>query len=165
MPAAVFLGLLLPGLQAAPVLAGEAEASEESVAADVVPSASEDGTCVESSTVLCLHESRYEVTLEFTANGETQPARVARPRTSDSGLFYFFAPNNWEMLLKVLDGCTTNNHHWVFAASATDVGLNLMVRDTTRSDIQPKVYTKDPGDPAPAITDVGAFPGACEASS
>ncbi len=161
VPAVVFLGLLLPGLQAAPLVAGEAEASEESAAADAVPSAS--GTCVESSTVLCLQEDRYEVTLEFTANDDTQSARVARPRTSDSGLFYFFEPNNWEMLLKVLDGCGVNEHHWVFAASATDVGLNLTVRDTTSG--ESKTYTKDPGEPAPAITDVGAFPNACEASS
>lgn len=164
-PTAVF-GLLVLAWHGVALYAGEAEVPEGASPADAVSSVSEGGACVESSTVLCLHEGRYEVTLEFTTSEETAPARVARPRTSDSGLFYFFAPNNWEMLLKVLDGCSTNNHHWVFAASATDVGLNLMVRDTTMAEGESgsmKMYTKDPGDPAPAITDVAAFPDACEA--
>ena len=136
------------------------------IAAGPVSAADDDHAgdhCVESATVLCLHDGRYEVTLEFTTSEETAPAKVARPRTSDSGLFYFFAPNNWEMLLKVLDGCGVNQHHWVFAASATDVGLELMVRDTMSG--ASKTYTKDPGEPAPAITDVGAFPEACSAAS
>ncbi|MYF04651.1 MAG: hypothetical protein F4230_06620 [Holophagales bacterium] len=96
--------------------------------------ASGTGACIESDTVLCLHEGRYEVMVEFAANGETMSAKVARPRTRDSGLFYFFEPNNWEMLLKVLDGCGENQHHWVFAATASDVGIRLVVRDTTLPD-------------------------------
>lgn len=156
------VGLSMLGLHAEPVRAGEAEVPERAGAADSVSSQSEDG-CVESATTLCLQEGRYEVKVDFTANGETMPARVARPRTEDSGLFYFFEPNNWEMLLKVLDGCGVNQHHWVFAASATDVGLNLVVRDTTND--ASKTYTKAPGEPAPAITDVGAFPDACGATS
>ncbi|MXX75075.1 MAG: hypothetical protein F4210_15590 [Holophagales bacterium] len=156
------VGLSLLGLHVEPVRAGEAEVPEPAGAAGSVSSPSEDG-CVESATTLCLQEGRYEVTVDFTANGETMPAKVARPRTDDSGLFYFFAPNNWEMLLKVLDGCGVNQHHWVFAASATDVGLNLTVRDTMSA--ASKTYIKDPGEPAPAITDVGAFPDACAATS
>ena len=161
--AALAFGVFMLGLYVVPVSGGEAEVPEGASAAEAVLSASEEGGCIESSTVLCLHDGRYEVTLEFTTSEETAAARVARPRTSDSGLFYFFAPNNWEMLLKVLDGCGVNQHHWVFAASATDVGLNLTVRDTTSE--ASKTYTKEPGEPAPAITDVGAFPDACEASS
>ena len=45
-------------------------------------------------------------------------------------LFYFFDPANWEMLVKVLDGCEINNHFWVFAAAATDVEYTLTVTDT-----------------------------------
>ena len=185
-------GLLLAGLFMAPVHAGEAEVPERAGAAGSVAVASEDG-CVESATTLCLQEGRYEVTVEFTANGETMPARVARPRTEDSGLFYFFEPNNWEMLLKVLDGCGVNQHHWVFAATASDVGIRLVVRDTTLPDqsadgtmiVNSRTYdfppiTRRPQGPDesdedyaqnvlakghPALTEVGAFPDACPASS
>ncbi len=150
-------------LLAVPLQAGEANEPASEAAAEVVVSETEHGGCVEnaSKTVMCLRDGRYEVTLEWAhPSGETGPAKVARPRTSESGLFYFFNYNNWEVLLKVLDGCTTNGHHWVYAASATDRGLNLVVRDTVTQ--QSKTYFKDPGDPAPAITDSGAFPDACE---
>ena len=152
----VVVGVLLLGQVGTPLHAGEAE-----IPADTAAETDEDAGCVGSGTVLCLLEDRYEVTLQYVTSTETAAAKVARPRTSDSGLFYFFDPNNWEMLLKVLDGCDTNEHHWVFAASATDMGLNLVVRDTTTG--ASKTYVKAPGDPAPAITDVGAFPEGCAA--
>ena len=82
-----------------------------------------------------------------------------RPRTADSGLFYFFEPGNWGMLVKVLDGCGFNGHHWVLAASATDVGVNLTVRDTETEALHQ--YRKDPGSPVPAVIDIGAFPDGC----
>ena len=188
---AAVVGLLLLGLHAEPVHAGEAEATERVPAS--VPAASEDAACVASDTVLCLHEGRYEVTVEFTANDETMPARVARPRTDDSGLFYFFDPTNWEMLLKVLDGCGVNQHHWVFAATASDVGIELVVRDTTlpntnddgTMNVNSRTYSFPPVERRPqradesdedyarevlakghkALTEVGAFPDACPATS
>ena len=51
--------------------------------------------------------------------------------TKDSGLFRFFDADNWEMLVKVLDGCTINGHHWVYGASTTDLGYSIVVTDTT----------------------------------
>lgn len=128
----------------------------------VVASAEEDEACTDSTTVMCLLGGRYAVTIDYsTKNGDGGSAKVARPRTADSGLFYFFSPNNWEVLIKVLDGCPINEHHWVYAASATDVGLRFVIRDTV-TDME-KVYTKDPGEAARAITDAGAFPMGCEA--
>lgn len=159
LAAAAALGLFGMAVFAGSLHAGEAEAADVGALAGVEEATDGGAPCVASETVMCLQEGRYAVTVDFTANGETKPAKVARPRTDDSGLFYFFQPNNWEMLLKVLDGCGVNQHHWVFAASATDVGLHLVVRDTT-SDAS-KTYTKEPGEAAPAITDVGAFPDAC----
>ncbi len=155
-----FLLLLFAG----PLLAGESEAlatEPEAETEDVVSLNAEDDGCVETDTVMCLQDGRYAVTIEWeTLSGESGSARVARPRTSDSGLFYFFNYNNWEVLLKVLDGCAVNQHHWVYAASATDLGINMVVRDTVTN--QEKVYFKEAGTPAPATTDSGAFPDSCE---
>ncbi len=152
-------------LLAVPLQAGEAKVPAAAAASEIVASDnSESGGCVESSTVMCLQDGRYEATLEWMkSDGEVGSAKVARPRTRDSGLFYFFSYNNWEVLLKVLDGCAVNRHHWVYAASATDLGLNMVVRDTVTG--QEKVYFKGPGPPAPATTDSGAFPDGCEAPS
>ncbi len=51
--------------------------------------------------------------------------RLVEPPTSDSALFYFFCTDNWELLVKVLDGCAINGHLWVYAAASTDVGYTL----------------------------------------
>ena len=111
--------------------------------------ASAEGGCTESATTLCLLDGRYAVSVSWSTlaaageeSGEEGPGRVLRPRTSDSGLFYFFARNNWEMLVKVLDACEGYGHHWVFAASATDLGLDLVVRDTVTGEV--KNYVKEP---------------------
>ena len=120
------------------------------------------GSCEPNAETLCLQDGRYEVRVEWrTVGGESGAGKAAGAGTADSGLFYFFEADNWEILVKVLDGCTVNGHHWVFAASATDLGLDLTVRDT-QTGKAPRHYTKDPGEPAPAITDVAAFPEGCQ---
>ena len=73
----------------------------------------------------------------------------------DSGLFYFFSLKNWEVLVKVLDGCDITGHFWVFAASATDVGYTLSVTDTANGTV--KEYRNPIGQIAPALTDTSAF--------
>lgn len=98
-----------------------------------------------------------------TLNGEEGMAGVLRPRTDNSGLFCFFSSDNWEMLVKVLDGCGYNGRHWVFAASATDAGLDLRVRDTVTGMV--KNDTREPGEPASALADVNAFPDGCQPQS
>ena len=97
-----------------------------------------------------------------TLDGWTGDASVVHAGTDDSGLFRFFSSSNWEVLVKVLDGCEQNGNVWVFAASTTDLGYEIRVVDTAanggRSEM---VYRNEPGRAAPAITDVTAFPDAC----
>ena len=75
--------------------------------------------------------------------------------SADSGLFWFFQPDNWEMTVKVLDGCGLNSHFWVFASATTDVEYTLRVTDTETG--LTKEYTTPLGTAAPAITDTEAF--------
>ena len=63
------------------------------------------------------------------------------------------------MLVKVLDGCGVNDHHWVYAAAATDLGLDIAVKDTATG--SEWTYSKEPGAPAPAITANDAFADSC----
>ena len=119
------------------------------------------GGCVDGASSLCLQDGRYEVRVRWsTLDGKEDLAKAVGPRTSDSGLFYFYDPGNWEMLVKVLDGCAFNGHHWVYAASATDLGLDLEVRDTVTGEVHR--YRKDPGEPAPAVVASGAFSRSCQ---
>ncbi len=125
-----------------------------------VRSAAESGDCTPAAGTLCLQDGRYAVSVDWTnREGDTGKGSVAPPRADDSGLFWFFSETNWELLVKVLDACTSNGHHWVFAASATDVGFDLQVRDTVTGQV--KRYTHTAGAPARALADVTAFPDAC----
>jgi len=121
-----------------------------------------EGACVDTPTSLCLQDGRFERTIGWsTAAGEVGSGRVVpSAQATDSGLFYFFDSGNWEVLAKVLDGCAVNGHHWVFLASATDVGLDVTVRDVEAGAM--RHYRKDAGRPAAAVTDVGAFPDSCK---
>lgn len=103
---------------------------------------------------VCLMDGRFEV--EVTATTSTGVFRGHRAAGSaDSGVFTFFSSDNWEVLVKVLDGCAINGQRWVFAAAATDVGFTLRVIDRTSG--AEKVYTNSFGEPAVAVTDTAAF--------
>ncbi len=147
-----------------PPAGGDPVAADGAVAALLpavtVPSAAETGSCTPAAGTLCLQDGRYAVSVDWTnREGETGKGSVAPPRADDSGLFWFFSEANWELLVKVLDACTSNRHHWVFAASATDVGFDLQVRDTVTGQV--RRYTHTAGAPARALADVTAFPDAC----
>ena len=119
-----------------------------------------ESSCVASSETLCLHGDRYEVRVEWRAgDGATGSAQVVPEATEDSGLFQFFDADNWEILIKVLDGCAVNGHYWVYGASTTDLGYVIRVTDTATGEIQE--YRNEPGRPAAAITDAKAFPNSC----
>ncbi|HVS14443.1 MAG TPA: PKD domain-containing protein [Thermoanaerobaculia bacterium] len=122
-----------------------------------------DGSCVPGPDTLCLRNRRFEVRIELTGLAETTFANVVTGQTGDSGLFWFFDPTNWEVLVKVLDGCQVTGKFWVFAASTTDQGYILTVTDTSpEHDGQSVQYVNAAGNPAPAITDTDAL-AVCEA--
>lgn len=106
---------------------------------------------------LCLGEDRFAVTVGF-FDPRRQGWTSARPRpfSRDTGFFTFFDETNVEIMVKVLDACGVNRHHWVFAGGATDLGIRMTVLDnaTERS----AGYETVGGRPFRAITDLGAFP-------
>ncbi len=114
------------------------------------------GSCVADEETLCLQDSRYAVTVAWwTGAGESGAGSVVHAGTNDSGLFTFFSRENWEVLIKVLDGCALNGRVWVYGASTTDLGYTIRVADTVTGTV--KEYRNEPGLPAPAITDATAF--------
>lgn len=126
----------------------------------LVEAADPAGDCEADAETLCLRDSRYRVRVSWrTASGESGPGVVVRAGTNDSGLFRFFGPDNWEALIKVLDGCALNGHVWVFGASTTDLGYRIEIADTATG--VTREYENEPGRAAPAITDLRAFAGDC----
>ncbi|RMH17084.1 MAG: hypothetical protein D6696_16660 [Acidobacteria bacterium] len=115
------------------------------------------GACVPSPTSMCLNQGRFIVELDFRfRNGTTGAAQVVDGGTVDSGLFFFTNPDNWEMLVKVLDNCSgPTNRLWVFAAATTNVEYTLRVTDAETGTV--KEYFNPLGNRAAAITDTDAF--------
>ncbi len=114
------------------------------------------GACIPDATHICLLD-RFRVSLEWEDfQNVTRDALRVGFGTSDSGLFYFLDPNNWELLVKMVDACSSEfNSFWVFAAATTNVGYTLTVEDTQSSEV--KTYSNPLGVSAPAVTDTAAF--------
>ncbi len=127
----------------------------------LVEAAAPLGTCEADAETRCLQDSRYAVAVEWRkSDGTTGAGSVVHAGTNDSGLFTFFNRENWEILIKVLDGCAVNGHVWVYGASTTDLGYTIRVTDTVTGAV--KEYRNEPGQPAPAITDATAFLEGCQ---
>ncbi|MEM8959953.1 MAG: trypsin-like peptidase domain-containing protein [Acidobacteriota bacterium] len=113
-------------------------------------------TCTPDADTMCLRDGRFLIEVTYSDfDGNVDAAQVANAGTSDSGLFWFFQPDNWELLVKVLDGCGVNGNYWVFAAGTTNVGWLLEITDLDNGTRW--TGTNPLGQPAPAITDTNAF--------
>ncbi|MEL7060742.1 MAG: right-handed parallel beta-helix repeat-containing protein [Acidobacteriota bacterium] len=122
-----------------------------------VPDLDSVALCESSATSLCLRDDRFEVQVtsrDFV--GMERPGNVVPFGTSDSGLFSFFNPDNWEVLVKVLDGCPITGNFWVFAAATTNVEYTLTVTDRVAG--VSTSYFNPLGVSSPAITDTFALP-------
>ena len=112
------------------------------------------GACEADDWTLCLEGGRFAVRARWeTADGSG--AAKGRPRTPDTGLYWFFGSNNLEMMVKVLDGCAFNGHRWVYAGGLTDVGVTLTVTDTETGEV--RAYENPASTPFQPIQDAKAF--------
>lgn len=109
--------------------------------------------CVEDDDTLCL-DGRFAVEATWkdfdgnTGNGMTVPLTV------ETGAFWFFGPDNLELMLKVLDGRQINDHFWVFYGALSNVEYTITVTDTVT--LKQRVYMNPLGNFA-SIADVEAF--------
>lgn len=113
--------------------------------------------CVPDAETLCLgQDGRFGLTVTWRdQNGNTGTGKSVDIGKRDSGLFFFFGENNIEMLAKVLNGCRSTNHYWVFFAATTNVEFTLTVVDTQAG--VSKQYKNKLGNSADAVTDTSAF--------
>lgn len=120
-------------------------------------SGSGGGPCVPGPDTACLLGSRFKVEVEWTDfSSVTRDAHVASAGTSDTALFYWTNPNNWELLIKGINACSLNNKFWIYFAAATNVGYRVTVTDTQAGG-SPKIYTNALGNLAQATNDINAF--------
>ena len=109
--------------------------------------------CSFGGAALCL-ANRFSVTARFQTAGGSSPAHPVA-MTKESGYFWFFGPDNAEVVVKVVDACGFTNNFWFFASGMTDVGVELVVRDTKTGAVHR--YTSPAGTAFAPIQDTGAF--------
>ncbi|MEM1182024.1 MAG: spondin domain-containing protein [Acidobacteriota bacterium] len=104
-----------------------------------------------------LAEGRFKITATYRdfelARGDGQPVGLTR----DTGFFWFFSPQNLEVVVKVVDGCGFNNHFWLFASGLTNVEVELRIEDTLTGQVN--TYSNNLGNAFQPIQDTTAFNG------
>ncbi|HWJ54728.1 MAG TPA: Calx-beta domain-containing protein, partial [Vicinamibacterales bacterium] len=132
---------------------GNSAFSEEIIATtDTTPA-----PCVSDFRTLCLSGGRFSATIDWrTESGPGQAGEVPLPANPDSGLFFFFAPENIEALVKIVNACSfTTPRFWVFMAATTNVEFTVQVTDVTTGKM--RTYFNPLGRAAPPVQDTDAF--------
>lgn len=110
--------------------------------------------CAGGPETLCVQNGRFQVEVDWRTNTGTGRGQAAN-LTNETGYFWFFSPNNIELVLKVLDGRLINQHWWIFYGALSDVEYTVTVTDTTNNAV--KVYRNVQGNLA-SVGDTFAFP-------
>lgn len=106
-------------------------------------------------TTLCVGSDRFKIQVAWAALHEgTQGNGTAISQTVDTGAFWFFSSTNLELVIKVLDARTINNHFWVFYGALTNVEYTITITDTLTGAV--KTYS-NPQDTQASVSDTAAF--------
>lgn len=110
--------------------------------------------CVEDGDTLCLHEGRFRVEARWETVDRGDRAEGVS-LNNDTGDFWFFSPDNVELMVKVLDGCAFNERYWVYAGGLTDVKVIMTVIDSETG--VAATYYNPPGTPFVPVGDTKSF--------
>jgi hypothetical protein len=142
----------LGAFEAKTVVASPAAAPRTS--ARIEPAAATGG-CTPGAQRLCLQVGRFAVTAAWKDfSGKSGAGTAVALTGGDTGYFWFFAPTNVEVILKVLDGRALNGKFWVFYGALSNVSYTLTVTDTQTGVVQ--TY-RNPLGQFGSVADTGAF--------
>ena len=102
-------------------------------------------------TRACLEDERFAVTMDWDS-GQGSGTGFVFQFSSNHALFIFQGD---EALVRLIDGCTTNNNFWVYVAAPTFSEYTLRVTDTDTG--QTRTYENSLGQAAQPVTDTSAF--------
>lgn len=120
------------------------------------PSSSPAERCTRTATTGCVTGGRFKVEAEYRTAQNPMKAASIGDLGSDTAYLTFFREGNAEALVKVLDGCAINGHHWVFIGGLTNIEANIRVTDTVTG--QSKTYSNPAGNAFRPVQDVRALP-------
>lgn len=117
--------------------------------------------CAPDAWTLCLKGGRFRVRVTWSGADNVSHSGLGAPfLAGDSGLFWFFAPDNLELLVKLIDACggsrSGSGRFWIFAGPATSLQYVLTVTDTRTGRV--RVYFHPRGTPSVSVMDTDAFP-------
>jgi hypothetical protein len=116
----------------------------------------DDPVCTPSATSLCQNGNRFEVSAEYRVPSQGLSGYgVGGPITPDTGHFYFFTPNNIELVVKSLNGSAFNNSYWFFYGALSDVEYDITVRDVWSGRVR---RYENPRGTLASVGDTSAFP-------
>jgi hypothetical protein len=113
--------------------------------------------CAPDPEHVCLSGGRFQVSAHWQTLTEAGHAKAVT-LTEDTGYFWFFSPQNVEVVFKIVNGCQLNSFYWFFAGGLTDVGVVFTIVDTKTGAM--KQYTNIRGYAFLPIQDTIAF-GTC----
>ena len=91
--------------------------------------ASAPATCVASSGDLCLLDNRFQVSVDWAAQGMTGTGTAAA-LSDQTGTFAFFDPQAIDLVVKVIDGRALTGEFWFFYGALSDVAYTITLTDT-----------------------------------
>ena len=112
------------------------------------------GGCAAGGASLCLLDDRFRVEVSWRDFEGNEGIGTAEQLTNESGHFWFFAAENIELAVKILDGRPINGHFWLFYASLSNVEFTVRVFDEAGQLL--KTYTNPPGTFA-SVADTGSL--------
>jgi photosystem II stability/assembly factor-like uncharacterized protein len=112
-----------------------------------------NGDCVLSQTVACAGQ-RFSVSVTWSSGAGVVEQAYPVVVTANSAGFWFFSPDNVELVIKVLDGTQVNGKWWVFYGALSNVEYTITVTDTQTGAV--KTYFNPQGNLA-SIADTEAF--------
>lgn len=87
------------------------------------------------TTTLTLGEGRFEVEVDWEdfegSTGDGIPQQI----TDASGVFTFFGPANYELIVKIFDGASSNGFYWLFYGATTTIEYNIVVTDLCTGEV------------------------------
>lgn len=119
-----------------------------------------DGSIPTDGTVAEFRNGRFRVSGVWRAQTgpgtyNTGTMKYTPLGSGESGVLWTENPNDWVVLLKVLNGCQINNKFWVFYAATTNIEFTITVVDTFTN--VTKTYSNPINTPAAPVTDTQAF--------
>ena len=135
----------------APPAQARTESARPTGASPTAPGAA----CTANANALCLNGGRFQVRVAWRVPSQgTSGIAQATPLTGDTGHFWFFTPNNIELIVKVVDGRSLNGRFWVFSGALSNVEYTITVTDTLTGQV--RTYA-NPSGSLVSLADTSAF--------